>query len=263
MNTGENFIKRFFGVIIEGQTYLNLLHVLLAFPLGLFYFIFLVIGLSVGISTIIIWIGLLILGLVMAAWWLFILFERQLAVGLLRVRLDPLDTPNTRAAATTWKKLGAYLSNPVTWKGLFYLFLKFPLGLTIFILLTVAASVSAYFITAPITYQFIHPEVWLTFNTFWRIDTLSDAMIAFVIGVPLLFATLHLVNGLAWISGWLAKLLLGNPQRRIVAGSTPASTTTAEGLGPAAGGATDEAEGGSHAATIEDAAESEAPVTNS
>lgn len=225
MDTGENVFKRFFGVIARGQTYLNLLHVLLAFPLGLFYFVFLVTGLSVGIGTIIVWVGLVILALVMAAWWLFILFERQLAVGLLRVEMDPLETPNTREAQTTWKKIGAYLGNPVTWKGLLYLFLKFPLGLAIFIVSTVAISLTAYFITAPLTYQFINPEVWFTFNTFWRIDTLSDAMIALVIGAVLLFVTLHLVNGMAWISGWLAKVLLGNPVRGALAAPAQASLT--------------------------------------
>ncbi len=237
MDTGENFFKRFFGVIIRGQTYLNLLYALLAFPLGLFYFIFLVTGLSVGIGLIIIWVGLLILGLVMAAWWLFILFERQLATGLLRVELDPVETPNTRAAATTWKKLGAYLSNPVTWKGLLYLILKFPLGLAIFIALTVAASLTAYFLTAPLTYQFLHPEIWFWSDTLWQIDTLSDAMIAFVIGVPLLFLTLHLVNGIAWVSGWVVKALLGNPQPRAaaVATGTVAGMEAPTGMADASG----------------------------
>lgn len=240
MNAGENFSKRFFGVIIQGQTYLNLLHVLLAFPLGLFYFIFLITGLSVGVGTVIIWIGLVILALMMAAWWLFILFERQLATGLLRVELNPVETPNTRAAATTWKKLGAYLSNPVTWKGLLYLFLKFPLGLAIFILLTVASALSAYFITAPLTYQFLRPEVWLTVNTVWHIDTLSDAMIAFVIGIPLVFGTLHLVNGLAWVSGWLAKVLLGNPQRQTAEAAPMVDLTAAEPAVTAESGAFEE-----------------------
>ncbi len=226
MDTGENVFKRFFGVIARGQTYLNLLYVLLAFPLGLFYFVFLVTGLSVGIGTIIVWVGLVILALVMAAWWLFVLFERQLAVGLLRVEMDPLETPNTREAQTTWKKIGAYLGNPVTWKGLLYLFLKFPLGLAIFIVSCVAISLTAYFITAPVTYTFINPEVWFTYNTFWRIDTLSDAMIALVIGAVMLFVTLHLVNGLAWISGWLAKVLLGNPVRGTAARPAQVSVAT-------------------------------------
>ncbi len=221
MTTADKVIKRFFGVIVQGQTYLNLLHDLLAFPLGLFYFIFLVTGLSVGIGTVIIWIGLAILALVMASWWLFVLFERQLATGLLRVKMGPVETPKTREAATTWKKLAAYLSNPVTWKGLLYLILKFPLGTAIFIVLTVAATATAYLLTAPLTYRFLHPEIWLVSDTFWRIDTLSDAMIAFVIGVPFLFISLHLVNGTAWVSGWLAKALLGNPQPQV--SSTPAS----------------------------------------
>jgi hypothetical protein len=212
MDTTETLLKRFFGVIARGQTYLNLLHVLLAFPLGLFYFVFLVTGLSVGIGTIIIWVGLAILALVLGAWWMFILFERQLASGLLKVKLDPIDTPKTQSAQTLWKKISAYLSNPVTWKGLLYLFLKFPLGILIFVVVVASFTVTLAFLTAPLTYQFFPLEVWFTFTSYWSINTLSDAMLAFVAGLPMLFVCLHLVNGLAWISGWLAKVLLGNPQ---------------------------------------------------
>lgn len=213
MEQTDTVAKNIFGVIARGQTYLNLLYNLLAFPLGLFYFIVLIVGLSVGIGTVIIWIGLLILALMLGAWWLFILFERQLASGMLKVKLGVVDTPKTQSAQTIWKKIGAYLSNPVTWKGLLFLFLKFPFGLVVFVVLVTLGSIVLYLLTAPVTYQFFCPEVWFTFNTYWKIDTLSDAMIAFVISVPLIFVTLHVSNGLAWVSGWLAKVLLGNPVR--------------------------------------------------
>ncbi|GER87484.1 hypothetical protein KDW_16460 [Dictyobacter vulcani] len=47
------------------QTLGNMLYLLLAFPLGLIYFVLMVVGLSVGASTLIIWIGLPILLLTM------------------------------------------------------------------------------------------------------------------------------------------------------------------------------------------------------
>ena len=67
-----------FGVVVRLQTYLNLLYLFIAFPLGLAYFIFLVTGLSVGISLVIIWVGLPILLFMLAAWWVLAIFERQL-----------------------------------------------------------------------------------------------------------------------------------------------------------------------------------------
>ena len=56
-------LARFFGVVARRESWLNLLYLALAFPLGLFYFIFLIVCLSVGISLVIIWVGIFILGL--------------------------------------------------------------------------------------------------------------------------------------------------------------------------------------------------------
>src|SRR5512136_1654311 len=74
----------FFSVVLKGQTYLNILYLLLAFPLGLGYFIVLVTGLSLGFSLAILWIGLLILALMVVVWWGMAAVERQLAIWLLR-----------------------------------------------------------------------------------------------------------------------------------------------------------------------------------
>ena len=40
----------FVGVIANPQSYLNIVYLLLAFPLGTFYFVFLVTGLSLGLG---------------------------------------------------------------------------------------------------------------------------------------------------------------------------------------------------------------------
>ena len=41
-----NPLERLYGVFLKPQTYLNMLYLFLAFPLGLAYFVFLVTGLS-------------------------------------------------------------------------------------------------------------------------------------------------------------------------------------------------------------------------
>ncbi len=53
-STQKRYIKRFFGVVARGQSYLNMIYLLLAFPLGVCYFVFLVTGLSLGIGLLII-----------------------------------------------------------------------------------------------------------------------------------------------------------------------------------------------------------------
>lgn len=212
MNGNSNILEKFFGVVANGQTYLNYIYLFLAFPLGLIYFIFLVVGLSVGLATIIIWVGLLILLMVIAGWWLLAGFERIMAISLLRVDIQPMSTARSDKAQTTLEKLGAFLSNPVTWKGLVFLLAKFPLGIVSFVVLVTLTAVTIVLITAPLTFNFIQPEVWLWGGGVWRIDTLGEAMIGAVAGVILFFISLHIFNGLAWISGKFAQVMLGNPQ---------------------------------------------------
>ena len=64
-----NLVMRFFTAPVEVRTYTNLFYLALAFPLGLFYFIFLLTGLALGFGLTIIWIGLPILAVVLAASW--------------------------------------------------------------------------------------------------------------------------------------------------------------------------------------------------
>ena len=96
----KTHLKRLFGVVSNGQTYLNMIYLLLAFPLGLFYFVFLITGLSLGIGLIIIGIGIPILLLMMTSWWGLALFERKITVWLLRVEdIHPMlyDMGQTRS----------------------------------------------------------------------------------------------------------------------------------------------------------------------
>lgn len=210
MNQNKSLFDQVFGVVARGQTYLNFIYLFLAFPLGLIYFIFLTVGLSVGIGTIIIWIGLAILALVIAGWWLMAGFERVMAINLLKVDIPPMTTAKLEKANTSLEKLGAYLSNPVTWKGLAYLLIKFPLGTLSFVVLTTFTAITLTFLAMPIIVPFFNPviEFW---NSSIVIDNMTEASICFVVGLALLFVSLHIFNALAWVSGQFAKIMLGNP----------------------------------------------------
>lgn len=233
MNPNKSLFEQFFGVIARGQTWLNFLYLFLAFPLGLIYFIYLTVGISVGVGTIIIWIGILILALVIAGWWLMAGFERVMAMSLLRVDIPPMSTDKTEIADTSLAKLGAYLSNPVTWKGLAYLLVKFPLGILSFVVLVTLTVTTVVLISAPIVFPFFNPVVDLWNNTSIVVDTLAEASVCFVVGLALLFVSLHIFNGLAWISGQFAKVMLGN--KRASAQSTPVAVaaTPVEPVTPA------------------------------
>jgi hypothetical protein len=200
-----NPLERLYGVFAKPQTYLNLLYLLLAFPLGLAYFVFLVTGLSLGVGLLILWVGLLILAGVLALCWPLALFERQLAISLLKVKIPLLNHPQEQAG-TIFQQVKNHLSNPVTWKGIAFLFLKFPIGLASFIVTTTLGAVSLGLILAPLTYQWVHINIGL-----WRINSMSAAAIACVLGCIVAPFSLHIFNLLADWSGKLAIVMLGNP----------------------------------------------------
>ena len=66
MPTADNLMSNVFNVVKRPQTYVNVFYLLLSFPLGIAYFVFLVTGLSVGFGLVVIWVGVPILALVLA-----------------------------------------------------------------------------------------------------------------------------------------------------------------------------------------------------
>lgn len=214
MKTFNDALSNFFGVAVRGQTYLNALYLLMAFPLGLFYFIFLVTGLSIGLGLVIVWVGLLLLLIVFGVWYALLAFERMMAISMLHEEIPPMTRENY-SGMTIWQKLKSSLANPVTWKGLLYLLAKFPLGTLSFIVLVTLISVSASLVGAPLYYQFVNPQIDLDlgripWNQAWAIDTLPKALLASLAGIFVTLVSMHIFNGLAWVSGKFARIMLGN-----------------------------------------------------
>lgn len=216
-------LGRFFKVISSGQAYLNLVYLLASFPLGVFYFVFLVSGLSTGISLAIIWIGIPILFLVGVIWWLLASFERSLAITILKEDIPTMMTLS-KTEVNIWTRVIEYIVNPVTWKSLLFLFLKFPLGMATFVIAVTLVSLTLSFLTMPFTFQFSDVFQIGLFTTpdqpLWIIDSLNDALLAVVIGLVLWPLTLHITNGMAWAHAKLARIMLSvNPMVELSSGS--------------------------------------------
>ena len=208
-----------FSVAVRPQTYLNVSYLLLSFPLGIAYFVFLVTGLSVGFGLLIIWVGLPILVAVVAGSRVLCQFERALANTLLREDIPPLQRRSPAASLTpggsdvsagerlfinAWRRVKAHLSDRVTWTGMLYLLVRFPLGIASFVLVVVLVSVSLGFAAAPLYY-------WagdgINFGV-WRIDELWEAVSLMAIGIPLALVSLHVLNGAAYLAGKVARGML-------------------------------------------------------
>jgi len=209
-NINQSF-GRFFKVMVSGQAYLNLLYLGATFPLGIFYFIFLVSGLSLGISLSIIWVGIPILVLMGGGWWALASFERFMAVHLLKEDVPAMTRPVDRDK-DIWTGFKEYFTNPVTWKSLLYLFVKFPLGMVTFVVIMVLVPLTVVFLSAPFTYDTVQFfQSGISFGSWvpaWQIDSMGEALIGALIGLLLWPVTLHITNGLAWVHAKFARMML-------------------------------------------------------
>ena len=193
----------FFGVVIDPQSYLNILYLLLAFPLGTFYFVFLVTGLSLGFGLVILIVGIPILLLVLGVAWVLYGFERVIAIALLNEDIPP--SSRQPASQGLWPRVKAHLTDSTTWTGLLYLFLKFPVGIATFTIAVTLISVTLGLLFAPAYMWTSDPLTWGG----WVFDPFPWSWIATLLGIPMIFISLHLMNGMALLSGRMARAMLG------------------------------------------------------
>ena len=201
-------ISDFFKVIVQSQTYLNLLYLLFAFPFGLFYFIFIVTGLSLGFGLAITLLGIPILFGVLLLLEIFAKFEIILAKSILNIEIP--STPEKQTIGF-WNKVKAHLNDSFTWKSLAYLFLKFPLGIISFTALVTFLSISFSLISSPVLFYLsesgIIDKVCIGINGSC-LNNYFYSIILSIVGIFVLLISLHLFNYIAKFSGLLTKGLL-------------------------------------------------------
>ena len=205
-------LRRFFGVPSRAQTYRNLAYLLLAFPLGLLYFVGLSAGLSAGLGLAVTLVGIPLLVLTVAAAAGAAGFEAKLATWLLGVEATPpaalgeldgsLDSSEALLDAT--KRL---LTDATTWTGLLLVALKFVFGLVALVAVVTAGALAASLLFAPLLYD----AAGVTYNTGpCVLDTLAEALAASGVGVLVTLVSLHVLNGLAKLGGFTTAALLGD-----------------------------------------------------
>ncbi len=199
-------LKNVFGVVARPETYGNMLYLLLAFPLGLVYFILLITGISLGIGLYLVVVGLPLLVMVLMLWRQLVKLERLQAKWLLNLETRPEPILRWAEAKRAWPWFRARLSSSLTWKGLGFLFLKFPLGLGAFVLMMVMLSVSLSLVAVP----------FIKHNGLVHVDDVQLLAISgpwqaagiVVFGLLLLVLSFHLFNGYARVFRWLSGKLI-------------------------------------------------------
>jgi two-component system, OmpR family, phosphate regulon sensor histidine kinase PhoR len=200
-----------FHVAQDRQSYMNMLYLLVSFPLGLFYFAFLIPGLIIGIAALFP-VAVLMLPLIITAWLHLATFERQMAIQWLHIAIAPMSYPS-RIQMTRWQRLQAQLTNSMTWKTLAYLLLKFPLGIFSFVITLVMLVLTVGIAIVTLTIGLLTAPFFMLFFMLKDVSQVKEWVQRYLFfaltGFGLCLMTLHLLNGLTFVYGQFARVMLG------------------------------------------------------
>ena len=207
---------RFFGVAADPRTYGALFYMLLSLATGIFYFTWAVTGLSLSVGLSVLIIGLPFIVLFFGSVRVLSLVEGRIVEAMLGMRMPRRPVYPTQGMSLM-KRIGSMFTDVHTWTTLCYMWLMLPLGIVYFTLAVTLLSVSVALIGAPLAMLFrsdwlpglyVNHRVVVDWGFGAHAPGWGDALVMCVIGIALLFATLHLARGLGRLHGHVAKHML-------------------------------------------------------
>lgn len=206
-------LAKFFGVALDPRAYAALFYMVLALATGIFYFTWVVTGLSLSAGFAILIIGIPFIILFFATVRALSFVEGKIVEAMLGVRMPRRPQAMAREGSI-WQRIGAMFTDPRTWSTLFYMLLMLPLGIIYFCIVTIGTSFALGLVAAPFVALFSDFESGIQFANdginIWSAPAWS-LPILFVCGVLLLFVMLHVARGIGHLHGQLAKKLLVKP----------------------------------------------------
>ncbi len=203
----KSLAGRFFGVAADPRAYASLFYMVLALATGIFYFTWVVAGLSMSAGLAVLIIGIPFVILFFGSVRVLSLVEGRIVEVMLGERMPRRPLYSARGRSI-WRRIGDMFSDPRTWSTMLYMLLMLPLGILYFTLAASLGGVALGLIAAPLALlPGFELNVWM-----FGIDLPAEAPwllpVVAVVGVLMLFATLHLARGIGRLHGRFAKHLL-------------------------------------------------------
>ena len=201
----ESAVGRFFGVVADPRTYASMFYMVLALATGIFYFTWVVTGVSMSFGLAVLIIGIPFVILYFGSVRVLSLVEGRIVEVMLGERMPrrPLYSERGRPLL---ERIRDMFTDPRTWSTQLYFLLMLPLGIAYFTFVVAGLSVSLSLIAAPVLLLLGYADVvhmdGITLHEPWVWP------IAFVVGTLLLFAVLHVIRAIGKLHGQLAKHLL-------------------------------------------------------
>ena len=200
-----NAIRRLVQSILDARTYSRILYLLLALPLGVAEFAFLVTAISFGFGTAITLIGIPVLIASVYAWRWIADLERRLIGRLTGVEIPRPYRPDP-VGGRWWNRFAARLADPATWKDLAFLLLQLPLGILSFSVTVAVLGFGFRLLLAPVYYEPFADGDWIEWI---GVDSLAEAFALVPAGALVLLLGIPALGALGRLYGWLAAQLLG------------------------------------------------------
>jgi len=197
---------RFFGVAADPHTYGALCYMLLAFPVGLFYFIWATLGFSLSTVSVFFIFTIPFAVLFMGTIYALSLMEGRIVETLLGERM-PRRPMYPAAQSGFWAGIKAIMIDPRTWASLLYMVLMLPMGIVYFVFAVTGLILSVALVSAPFAWLFGAPVTYSMDGENFVPPGLAMPLLT-VVGVFVLFATLHLARGVGKFHAQFAKHLL-------------------------------------------------------
>ncbi|WP_282298033.1 sensor domain-containing protein [Stenotrophomonas sp. PS02289] len=201
-------LARFFGVALEPRTYGSLFYMLLSMATGIFFFMWVVTGLSLSLGMMILIIGIPLTVLFFGSVRGLALLEGRLVEVLLGERMP--RRPRYADRSRSWlQRIGDMFTDGRTWLTMLYFVLMLPLGILYFTVAVTLLSLSLAFIWAPVAAVFAlggSPGIYID-GEMLLLPVWATPMLA-ILGVVILFCTMHLARAVGHLHGQMAKHLL-------------------------------------------------------
>ncbi|NHJ33030.1 MAG: hypothetical protein FK732_09210 [Asgard group archaeon] len=206
----------FFGVYLKGQTYLNILYMLLLMPIGIVFFTYAVTVFSTALGLLVTFVGIFLLYFFLISLPYLMLIQGWFIKITTGIELPKQEVVFEENRTLIQKSFDA-LKNKVIWKTLLYfLFFVMPLGIITFTITVTLLSIGISFV-----FVWLWPLIeWAVTGTTLQLPPawgpLPGLRIAWIIGiailpfigVPLLTGSLHMINRLAVWHGRLVVRIL-------------------------------------------------------
>lgn len=217
-NQQPGWWRRVFNVLLDPHAYGSLFYMLLSVWTGMFYFAYVITGISMSLSTIILIFGIPLLILFLGSIRILALVEGRVVEALLGVRMPRRPSLPKDPSRSGWiPRIKGFFTDPRTWSTMLYLLLMLPLGVIYFSVSICLLAMALSFLLTPIAALFGEFQIDGVVVNMSHIQILGTDLttsgwvmlpIFILLGVLCTLLLLHLAR---WVGKWhgaLAKNLL-------------------------------------------------------